>query len=94
MTTDTVHPKPTVLRVFPPPPTPRFWHRDGSTAKPTVAGDYGFLPGGRKRGFIIHIVEYAEEDMRRIESTRYEEIYSELPDGQYWGPIVGPWQGE
>lgn len=90
MTTDTVHPKPTVLRVFPPPPTPRYWHRDGSTDKPTVAGHYGYrqLSGGE--GWIIEVVEERGKFERVIDADygRTEP----LDEGYYWGPIVGPWQ--
>lgn len=72
--------------------TPPYAHRNGECEKPTVAGDFGFRPAGRTRGgWIVHVVEYAANDLRQYNGTHHDEEYTDLPDGQYWGPLVGPW---
>ena len=79
-----------VLRVQPQAETPAYYHRNGDTLKPTIAGYYGFRYGHSKQGWIIAVVEHMNE-MREYNGTTGDEEYTELPDGHYWGPIVGPW---
>lgn len=98
MTTDTVHPKPTVLRVYPPPPTPRYWHRDGSTEVPTIEGWYWFngkLDGREARGLVKVNRPDASFPTRTVSPQWIDGwLEAELLSGQWYGPLVAPWQDE
>jgi hypothetical protein len=70
----------------------RYLHRNGERLKPMVSGYFGFRPVNREHGWIIFVSEHFGGEMRQLSSTRYEEDYTDLEDGYYWGPITGPWQ--
>lgn len=86
-----LHPIP-VLHVEPPSraTVKRYSHRNGEPIKPTIEGYYGFRCHNAKYGWIVTVAEHLGE-MCQFNATRYEEEYTDLPDGCYWGPLIGPW---
>lgn len=69
-------------------------HRNGETEPPTMAGMFGFRHSAGKRGWIVDVVERHgkfERVMDYMDDDDDSTLSIEDFDGQWWGPITGPW---
>lgn len=97
-----------VLRVQPQPkatPTQRYSHRNGEREKPTEAGVYGYVGTFRdsddgtyhlSRGTFVNIGDWDgrahQEGYCAMLFGQYDCYPLDSFVGQWWGPIVPPWE--
>jgi hypothetical protein len=68
-----------------------YTHRNGETEPPTQQGMFGFRPSSNSEGWIVDVVEVNGRLERIMSYSDDETMPIDEFDGQWWGPITGPW---
>lgn len=84
-----------VLRVQPPQATNRYYHRNGETEPPAREGWYwfrGLLDDRTVSGLVnVRLPDAAFPTLTMSPEWVEGWVESDVLDGQWWGPIMGPW---
>jgi len=71
------------------PDEPQYAHRNGETDAPTADGFYWYLDNDTEYQYgVVNIVDgYVFGSL-----SKSDDGYLELFEGQWWGPVVPPWE--